>query len=118
MASQDQLLAHASDTSAYDAQTNATATATIAAKTGYVFYVTNIELSLSAAPSAAMVFQLKSGSTVKKQYQIPAAATAPVVINFSRPFKLTVSEAATVTTGAAGTGIICTIGISGFWGTP
>lgn len=96
-----------------DSQTNATATATKAAVAGKQHFITGISFSMSAAPAAAVTVQVKDGSTVLDQFQIPAAAQAPLLSNYNPPLTITVGAAASITVGALGAGVVGTVVLKG-----
>lgn len=94
-------------------QTNAPATATRAAATGKQHFITGFSFSMSAAPAAAVVVEVRDGATVIDQFQIPAAAQAPLVVSYSRELQCTTGNAATITVGALGAGIVATVVLKG-----
>jgi hypothetical protein len=94
-------------------QTNATATATRNAVTGKQHFITGISFSMSAAPAAAVTVQVRDGVTVLDQFQIPAAAQAPLVHNYHPPLTITSGAAASITVGALGTGVVGTVVLKG-----
>ncbi len=94
-------------------QTNATTTATQAAVAAKQHFITGISFSMSAAPAAAVTVQVKDGSTVLDQFQIPAAAQAPLVHNYHPPLTITVGNAASITVGALGAGVVSTVVLKG-----
>lgn len=94
-------------------QTNATATATKSAEAGKTHYITGISFSMSAAPAAAAVVQIKDGTTVIDQMQVPAAAQAPFVHNYTPPLQVTMGNLASITVGALGSGVVGTVVLKG-----
>ncbi|MFZ9446117.1 MAG: hypothetical protein ACO277_08205 [Ilumatobacteraceae bacterium] len=96
-----------------NSQTNATATATQAAVTGKQHFVTGISFSMSAAPAAAVTVQVRDGATVIDQFQIPAAAQAPLIHNYHPPLEITSGNLASITVGALGTGVVGTVVLKG-----
>lgn len=94
-------------------QTNATATATQAAVAGKQHFLTGISFSMSAAPATAITVQVKDGTTVIDQFQIPAAAQAPFVHNYTPPLEVTAGAAASITVGALGSGVVGTVVLKG-----
>lgn len=94
-------------------ETNATATATKAGATGKQHFVTGISFSMSAAPAAAVTVQVKDGTTVIDQFQIPAAAQAPFVHNYHPPLEITAGAAAAITVAALGSGVVGTVVLKG-----
>lgn len=113
MASIEQKAWEPTQWSVIDSKTNATATATRAAVAGSRHLITGVSISVSGTPAAALVVQVLDGATVLEQYQIPAANVAPVITNFVPPIAATIGNAVSVTVGAAGTGIVATVGIRG-----
>lgn len=95
---------------------NSVCTATLAAATGWTWYVTGYSLSLSAAAGAAVSATVKNGTggTVIEQLEIPAATIAPIVVNLNRPLKLTTDLAAEISCPAVGGVTRCTVSIRGF----
>ncbi len=79
-------------------------------------YVSHIMISASAAPSAVVSATLEDGAsgTVKERVEIPAAAFAPISINFVRPIALTANTAAVATLPAIGGTTRGTITMKGF----
>jgi hypothetical protein len=96
-----------------DSQTNATATATRAATAGKQHFITGISFSMSAQPAAAVTVLVRDGATVLDQFQIPAAAQAPLVHNYHPPLQITTGNAATITVGALGAGVVGTVVLKG-----
>lgn len=72
--------------------TAAVATATKAAAPGFQHILSGITISASGTPAAAVTVTLKDGTTVIDQWEIPAAAFAPIVIEYKRPFIITVGN--------------------------
>ena len=99
-----------------DSQTNATATATKAAVSGKQHFITGVSFSMSAAPAASVTVQVKDGSTVLDQFQIPGGAgtaQAPLVHNYYPPLQITSGNAATITVGALGATVVGTVVLKG-----
>ncbi len=94
-------------------QTNATATATKAADATKQHYLTGISFSMSAAPAAPVTVQVKDGTTVLDQFQIPAAAQAPLILNYVPPLAITPGNLAEITVGALGAGVVGTVVLKG-----
>lgn len=113
MASIEQKAWEPTQWSVVDTQTNATATATKAGGQNLQHFVTGVSISFSAAPAAAVVIEVRDGATVLERYQIPAANTAPIITNFVPPIAITTGNAATVTVGAAGAGVVVSVAIRG-----
>lgn len=113
MASIEQKAWEPTQWSVVDTQTNATATATRAGAANRQHFVTGLAISFSAAPTAAVVVELRDGATVLERYQIPAANTAPIMTNFMPPIAITTGNAATVTVGAAGAGVVASVSVRG-----
>ena len=101
--------------SVVDSDTNAVVTATKAAPgQGMALYVTGISISASAAPDAPVTVELKDGSTVVDQWEVPAAVIAPIFLNFVRPFQMSENAAAVLTMEALGGGIVGTVVLKGY----
>lgn len=94
-------------------QTNATATASQGGVAGKQHFITGISFSMSAAPAGAVTVQVKDDSTVIDQFQIPAAAQAPFVHNYTPPLQITANNAASITVGALGSGVVGTVVLKG-----
>lgn len=106
---------------AVDNQTNATTTATKAAptsSTGNRLYVAWAAVSFSAAPATAITFKIiedVAGTPVTKaQFEIPANATAPVMLNFVKPIRFSEAKSASGQVGAAGAGVVGTVTLGGY----
>lgn len=99
--------------SVIDSKTNATATATKAADSAKQHFVTGISFSASAAIGAAVTVQVKDGATVLDQFQIPATMVTPLVVHYHPPLTITVGNAASVTVGALGAGVVGTVVLKG-----
>lgn len=113
MASIEQKAWEPAQWSVVDTKTNATATATKAAATGQRHLITGVSISFSGTPAAAVVVDVKDGATVLERYQVPAANVAPIITNFVPPIAATTGNEVSVTVGAAGTGIVASVGIRG-----
>ena len=100
--------------SATDTQVNAIATATRAAVTNRQHYVTSLSFSANGAVAAATTCELRSGSTVLARFQVPAAAFAPVPINFDAPIACARGEAASLVLGALGASISGSVNLHGY----
>lgn len=94
--------------------TNGTATATRAAVTGKIHYISGISISANGQPAAAVAATVTDGATTKDRFEIPALAFSPIIINYVRPIRCTVSTAANVTLPALGAAITGTVVIKGF----
>jgi hypothetical protein len=68
---------------------------------------------MSAQPSAAVTVQVKDGDTVVDQFQIPAAAQAPLLHNYTPPLAITMGNAASITVGALGSAVVGTVVLKG-----
>lgn len=97
--------------------TNSTVTATrTAPAAGKRNYVVAVSISASAAPSAAITAQIRTaaGATTLDRLEIPAAAFAPIVINYVRPLEGTDGANVDVTLPALGAGVTGTVVVRGF----
>jgi hypothetical protein len=94
-------------------QTNATATATKAADAAKQHFITGISFSMSAQPTSPVTVQVRDGSTVIDQFQIPAAAQAPLLHNYTPPLTITPGAAASITVGALGSAVVGTVVLKG-----
>lgn len=100
---------------AVDTQTNAIATATIAAPgAGLVLYITGISFSASAAPAAAVRVLVKQGTTTIDSFEVPAAAFGPVHINYARPLRADANALVSVTLPALGAAVVGDCSIHAF----
>lgn len=115
------MFSHNSEWSVVASATNSTATATKAApstKKSLRHYITAVSFSASAAPGAAATLQIReNAATVKWQLELPAAATAPVHVNFVRPLRCSEDVSCDATVGALGAGVVGTVCISGYTAT-
>jgi len=115
MARSEDLLYAPSKWSVVDSQVAGACTATKAASTaGQRHFITGISISASAAPVSAMVAQLLDGVTVLDQWEIPAAAFSPIVLNFVRPFRGSANTLASLTLSTGGAGVTTSITLRGF----
>ena len=91
--------------------TNAIVTATRSAPAANMRnYIVGISISASGTPATAITAQVRkaSGGTILDQFQIPAVAFAPIVINYVRP----------IDCGNADCGITGTVVLRGFQSSP
>jgi hypothetical protein len=65
------------------------ATATKAAAAGFQHILSGVSISASGAVAVAVTVTLKDGTTVIDQWELPASAFAPIVIEYKRPFVIT-----------------------------
>jgi hypothetical protein len=98
---------------ATDRDTNAQSVATKAAVPGMRHFVTHITVSGSGAPAAAVQVTLASGATTLDTFELPAAAFAPVTINYHRPLRGGINEAITLTCPALGAAIVSNVVVHG-----
>jgi hypothetical protein len=94
--------------------TNVAATATHAGVAGQRHFITGYSVSSSAAPAAAVSVTIKTASTTLEQVELPAAAFAPIVVNFSSPIRGGINEAITITCPAVGGTTRSTVTVRGF----
>lgn len=99
---------------AVDSQENAIATATKAGTAGIVHCLTGFSFSANSQPTTVLTIQVKSGDTVLDEYRIPAEVMSPVVVNYNYPIECTSGEAASVSVGAAGVGVVTSVSLRGF----
>ncbi len=98
-----------------DTQTAAIATATKSAAAARRHFITGMSLSLSTAPAGVLSVTVKSGTTVIDQLEIPAAAQAPLVVNFPRPYRaLNANELVSVSCPSGGGSCKATVSLRGF----
>lgn len=93
---------------------NGVATATKAGVGGKMHFITGVTLSASGAVAAPVEAQIKDGTTALDKLEIPAAAFAPVVINFQRPLRCTAGNDAVFTCPALGSGVTGSVTVRGF----
>lgn len=112
---------HITEWTVVDSQSNATATATKAAPSaskGMKHYITFVAFSASAAPAAAVtVLVRENAATTLFRVDIPASATAPVMINFVKPIRATQDLSVDATVGALGAGVTGTVVLGGYTAT-
>lgn len=103
---------------ATDTQTHATTTATKAADTNRRHMVAGVTISFAGAVAATITVQLKDGSNVLDQWEIPASTPQPLTITYDRPLRGSVNSAITLVIPDAGAGIKTTAVVKGFslWG--
>lgn len=94
--------------------TGGTASATKAASAKNRHYLTGLSISMSAAPAAAVTATLSDGATVIDQFEIPATAQAPMVVNFPRAYQCSPNAAVTLSVPSLGGGVKCSVAIRGF----
>ena len=94
--------------------TNVAATATKAAVSGQIHFITGYSVSTSAAPSAAVSVTVTSGATTVERVELPAAAFSPIVVNFSSPIRCGENVAAVITCPAVGGVTRSSVALRGF----
>lgn len=97
--------------------TNGSVTATRSAPAaGKRNYVVAVSISASGAPSAAVTARIRTsaGATTMDQLELPAAAFAPIVINYVRPLEGADAASVDVTLPALGAGVTGTVVVRGF----
>lgn len=97
---------------------NGIATATKTGVQSMSHFITGVTVSASDLPSGAVQVQIKNGATVLDQWEIPAAAFAPIPINFQRPYACSPGADAVITLSALGAGVRGTVVLRGFTSTP
>ena len=117
MARAEQLAFAATRITTKDAQTNALATATMAAPgLGFRNYCTGIVISANSTPAAAVVANLTDGAAIDLDFYIPDATFAAFVIPFSRPIECAENAALALTLPALGAAVTGGVAILGFVG--
>lgn len=102
-----------------DTQTNATATATVAARPNLAFYITRVVLSAGGAIAASVAAEIRSGATPLLRITLPTGIIAPVVLDFDqRPLEVPRNTVPSVVLPALGAGIPGTVSVLGFFGAP
>lgn len=99
--------------------TNTTVTALRAAsQPGKRNYIVAVSISASTTPATAVTARIRSpgGGTTLDQFEIPAAAFAPIVINYVRPLEGADASSCDVTLPALGPGVTGTVVLRGFTG--
>lgn len=80
--------------------------------------ITWVCVSISAAPAAAVAFTIKedtgSANTTRFQAQIPASATAPIMLNFVRPIRIASGKDAKCAIAAVGGAAVATVTVGYF----
>ena len=94
--------------------TNVAATATKAAVAGQTHFITGYSVSSGAAPSAAVSVTITNGATTVERVELPAAAFAPIAVNFSAPIRCSENAAAAITCPAVGGVTRSTVTLRGF----
>lgn len=94
--------------------TNVPATATKAAIAGQTHFITGYSVSSGAAPSAAVSVTITNGATTVERVELPAAAFAPIAVNFSSPIRCSENAAAEITCPAVGGTTRSTVTLRGF----
>lgn len=108
----NKLLAYPADTFIIDSQTAATATATLSAPgADKRLIVLSASISADRAPTAAITITLKNDATTIKQWEVPAAAFAPMEMAFPHGLKIDPNKAAVLSCGSGGTGVKITLGL-------
>lgn len=97
-----------------DADTGERVTATKVGVTGIVHCITGFSVSANNQPDATLTVEVKSGSTVIDQYELPAELLAPVVVNYNYPIECGSGEDAIVTVGSPGAGVASAVSLRGF----
>ena len=86
--------------------TNGIATASVAGVAGFVTYIVGVTVSANGAPAAAVLFTIADsvlGS--QEEFYIPAAAFAPIAINYHHPLPSSAAGTITATLPALGASI-------------
>jgi hypothetical protein len=97
--------------------TNTTVTAAQAAPFGKQRnYIAAISVSASAAPATTVSVQVReaAGTIIHDRFELPAAAFAPIVINYVRPIEIGQGANCDVTMPALGAGVVGTVVLRGF----
>ena len=94
--------------------TNVAATATKAGVAKQRHFITGYSVSCSAAPSAAVSVTITDGATTVERVELPAAAFAPIAVNFSAPIRCGINAAAEITCPAVGGTTRSTVTLRGF----
>lgn len=94
--------------------TNTAATATKAGVSGQRHFITGYSVSSGAAPLAAVSVTVTSGATTVERVELPAAAFAPIAVNFSSPIRCDIDAAAEITCPAVGGTTRSTVTLRGF----
>lgn len=112
MAARDEYMG-ASTWSVVATDTHAVVTATKAAGTNRVHYAHGVTISFSGGTPAAGTVQLKDGSTVLDQWEIPAILTAPITVDYAHPLRGTNNTAMTLSCTDLGASIKVTLVLKG-----
>lgn len=114
MARIEDLMAKPSTWSVPNSAVNGAVTATQAGVVNNTHFITGVSVSCSAQPTGSAQVQILDGAVVLDQWEVPAAAFSPIIVQFSRPFRCTRDSAASVTMGALGAAVRGTVTIRGF----
>lgn len=87
--------------------------ATKAAIAGAEHVISGFSISANGVPAAAVLAQLKDGVTVIDQWFIPASAFAPIIMDFKRPFVITVGTLAELSLPSLGGAISGSVTLRG-----
>ena len=95
---------------------NTTVTASRSAEAGKSHYIVAISISGSAQPTTPITARVRAnaGATTLDQFEIPAQAFAPIVINYVRPLRVPEGQSADVILPALGSGVTGTVVLRGF----
>lgn len=93
---------------------NGNAVATMPARAKARHYIVGVDISASAAPAATVSATLKDGAATMMQLEIPAAAFAPLMHNYMRPWEGSTNSDAVLTLPALGAGVRGTVVLRGF----
>lgn len=102
---------------ASDKQTNGAATASQAAPgVGKQLVIVGFMISVSGAPAAAVTAQIRynSGGTVIREFEIPAAAFMPLIVEFKHAMVIPENMQADLLLPALGAGIVGKVELLGF----
>lgn len=96
--------------------TGAIVTASRAGTAGKSNYIVMISISGSAQPLTPVTAQVRanSGGTIMDQFEIPAQAFAPIVINYVRPLRIPEGQQCDINLPSLGAGVTGTVVLKGY----
>lgn len=96
---------------------NAAATATKAAnastQVGLRHYILGYSFSFKGGAPAVGTLQVKNGSTVLDQVEIPISLVGPIIVDYVHPLRCDIQADASITVGALGAGVTGTVVLRG-----
>lgn len=104
MARMEDLLAKPAQWTIVNTGIAAIATATKAGIQAQEHYVCGVSISCSGLPATSVIVQLLDGVGILDQWELPAAMFAPIISNFTRPYKGSPGNLVSLVVGSFGAG--------------